>query len=103
MSNQLTEEARRRIAKRYDDGHEERLARLTREQRKLAAANHGTRKSMDVVGAPKYEMSMELKAAIKAGRSDAFKDPDYMRWLAKKNPELQIRSGKSKTMVGYGD
>lgn len=104
MSNDLTAQAARYLGKKIDAAYLEREKRWQAEQAQIARENSGTRKATDGLGAPVLSVPTEVAAEWrqKHGR-DCLRDPDFLKYKKRTNPECFIKASGTKTQVGYGN
>ena len=99
----VTEEIRDYMARKYEEGYEQRHREAQERQREIAKHTQDQR-SVDGLGAPVMVVDSRIhKEWIRKEGKEIWKDPEFRRRMARDHPEMVSKSsGTGKTMVGYG-
>jgi hypothetical protein len=93
-------------AKKVDDifrgDHELQVMKAIERQTKLAARNHRGERAVNGIGPRQYEMDAMIDTLWRQFYGNNYsEDPDLMKFLAKRNPEITVKAGGTKIQVGY--
>jgi len=101
--DQVLEEIASKRARRHYSSYEQREARARAEQQEIAKGNQRTR-SVKGLGQLQYEIPASVaKEWMHQEHKDVLRDPDFIKYQKRKNPDLFARHEKAENRVGYGD
>jgi len=92
----------RKVDEIFRGDHELRVLRAIKRQTRLAAMNYDGERSRNGFGARRFEIDAVIDAVWRQYYGhDYTSNQDLMRFLAKRNPEIKVKSRGTKIMVGY--
>ena len=102
MENVIEKVAAQR-AERHLRNYDRRKAQAEREAQEIARSNQNT-KAVKGLGQLKYEIpGSAAKEWMHQEHKDILRDPDFIKYQQKKNPELFAKQDRRRNTVGYGD
>jgi hypothetical protein len=92
----------RKVDEIFRGDHDLRVLRAIKRQTRLAAMNQCGEKSRNGFGRRRFEIDAVIDAVWRQFYGHNYtENQDLMKFLAKRNPEILVRSGGTKIMVGY--
>lgn len=92
----------RKVDEIFRGDHELKVMKAIRRQTQLAARNCQGERSRDGIGARKYEIDAVIDAIWRQFYGhDYTENQDLMQFLARRNPEIVVKSTGTKIQVGY--
>lgn len=98
----LSESQMQDIADEMKTGHMQRMVDAEVRQRQIAQENQRDHRAIPGVGrlVARFDLDGYMSNFVRQGHS--VRDGDYLKWVLKRHPEVRVRSGGTKTQVGYG-
>lgn len=100
--SRLDEKTRARVDEIFRGDHELRVLEAMKRQTQIAARNHRGERSRDGFGARAYEVDAVFDAIWRQVYGPGYSaDPDLMKFLLKRNPEIGVKTTGTKIQVGW--